>query len=103
MLWFGSSIYPTANRRFYQMSKYRIQVKVELIECNDDSIENDLIELADGSLAMAISEKDAISIDKCEISILQTAYPSIRKAISKHLSDVSKKKHLKEPIQKQTL
>jgi hypothetical protein len=32
-----------------------------LIECNDDSIENDLIELADGSLAMAISEKDAIS------------------------------------------
>jgi len=24
------------------MSKYRIQVKVELIECNDDSIENDL-------------------------------------------------------------
>jgi hypothetical protein len=76
------------------MSKYRIQVKIELIECNDNFNENDLFEQADGSLAMTISEKDAISIDKCESSILQTAYPAIRKALSKHLSDVSKKKAL---------
>ena len=74
------------------MSKYRIQVKVELIECNDDSNENDLKEQKDGSFTMLISEKDAISIDNCERAILLTAHPTIRTAISKHLSDISKKK-----------
>jgi hypothetical protein len=85
------------------MGGYRIQVKVEMVECNDDSNENDLIEQIDGSFAMMISEKDAISIDNCESAILQTAYPTIRKAISKHLSDVSKKKPLKEPTLKKML
>jgi hypothetical protein len=83
------------------MGKYRIQVKVELIECNDDSNEHDLTEQKDGSFAMTISEKDAISIDNCERAILLTAHPTIRNAISKHLSDISKKKSLKEPNQKQ--
>ena len=82
------------------MSRYRIQVKVELIECDDDSNENGLKEQKDGSFAMTISEKDAISIDNCERSILQTAYPTIRKAISKHLSEISKKKPLKERSRK---
>ena len=83
------------------MGKYRIQVKVELIECNDDSSENDLTEQKDGSFAMTISEKNAISIDNCERAILLTAHPTIRNAITKHLSDISKKKFLKEPNQKQ--
>lgn len=86
-----------------EMGKYRIQVKVELIECSDDSTENGLTEQNDGSFAMTISEKDAISIDNCERAILQTAHPTIRKAISKHLTDISKKKLLKEPAQKQKL
>ena len=85
------------------MSKYRIQVKVELIECNDDSNKNDLNEQNDGSFTMLISEKDAISIDNCARAILLTAHPTIRAAISKHLSDISQKKPLKMLAQKQKL
>ena len=44
---------------------------------------------------MTISEQDAISIDKCESSILRTAYPTIRDAISKHLTEISKKSRKK--------
>jgi len=62
------------------MGKYKIMVK-------------------NGCFAMTISEKNAISIDNCERSLLQTAYPAIREAISKHLSDVSKKRFLKKPNQ----
>ena len=48
---------------------------------------------------MAISEQDAVSIDMCEKSVLQTAYPTIREAVSKHLSKVSKKKPTKYPVE----
>ncbi len=73
------------------MGTYKIEVSVKLIECND-SEEQDLTEQPDGSFVMKISEKDAISIDHCEKSILQTAYPTIRKAVSRHLTEISKKK-----------
>jgi len=48
---------------------------------------------------MAISEQNALSIDMCEKSVLQTAYPTIREAVSKHLSKVSKKKPTKYPVE----
>lgn len=73
------------------MGTYKIKVSVELVECNDGK-EQDLIEQPDGSFVMKISQKDAISIDHCEKSILQTAYPTIRAAISRHLTEISKKK-----------
>ena len=62
------------------MSKYKIKVNVELIECDESEPNN-----------VTINEQDAISIDKCESSVLQTAYPMIRDALSKHLTEVSKK------------
>ena len=77
------------------MGNYKIKVSVELVECNDGEEQN-LTEQSDGSFAMTISEKDAISIDHCEKSVLQTAYPSIRSAVSKHLMEISKKKHSKK-------
>ena len=80
------------------MGTYKIKVSVELIECND-SREQDLTELSDGSFEMKISEKDAISIDHCEKSVLQTAYPAIREAVSKHLTEISKKKPVKKDPQ----
>jgi len=46
---------------------------------------------------MTISEKDAMSIDLCERAVLMAAHPTIREAISKHLSEISKKKPLKKP------
>lgn len=80
------------------MGKYKIKVKVELVECNgaeqDDPAKQD-----DGSFTMTISERDAISIDNCEKAILRTAHPTIREAISQHLSQTSKKRLLKKQNQ----
>ncbi|MBW2592716.1 MAG: hypothetical protein JRE58_06905 [Deltaproteobacteria bacterium] len=73
------------------MAKYKIKVRVEFIEC-DDTVNHKVTKDGDGSSSMIISEQDAISIDMCEKCVLQTAYPTIREAVSNHLSDISKKK-----------
>jgi len=76
------------------MGNYKIKVNVELVEC--DASEHDLQKEMDGNFTMTISEADAISIDNCESSVLRTAHPAIREAISRHLSEISKKKLLKK-------
>ena len=63
---------------------------MELVEC-DDFEQGDLTRQEDGSFSMIISEQDAISIDKVESSVLQTAYPTMREAVSRHLTQISKK------------
>ena len=77
------------------MSNYQIKVKVEIVEC-DDKKDNAPREKDDGSFEMIIDEKDAISIDNSENALLTTAYPTIRKALAKHLEEVSKKKSSKK-------
>jgi len=72
------------------MSKYKIKVRVELVEC-DETENHEINKNNDGSFSMVISEQDAISIDMCEKSVLQIAYPTIREAVSNHLSQISKK------------
>lgn len=76
------------------MSKYKVKVSVELVEC-DGSEDHEINQDTDGSYSMVISEQDATSIDMCEQSVLQVAYPTIRKAVSNHLSQVSKKSNEK--------
>ena len=76
------------------MSRFKINVKVELVEC-DDFEPGDLTKNPDGSFSMTISERDAIRIDKVDSSVLQTSYPAIREAVSKHLTQISKKKPVK--------
>ena len=78
------------------MGKYKVKVNVELIECNDDAKEHDPLKEKDGCFSMTISERDAISIDHCERAVLMAAHPTIRDAISRHLSEISKKKPLKK-------
>lgn len=78
------------------MSKYKIKVNVEFVEC-DETENHEINKNSDGSFSMIISEQDAISIDMCERSVLQTAYPKIREAVSNHLSQISKKKLKKKP------
>ena len=56
------------------MTRYKVKVSVELVEC-DESISDTPTEQQDGSFSMVISEKDAVSIDKCEKNILK---PHIR-------------------------
>jgi hypothetical protein len=73
------------------MTRYKVKISVELVECNE-AVSDTPIEQRDGSFSMVISEKDAVSIDKCEQSVLKTAYPTIRSALSGHLEEISKKK-----------
>jgi hypothetical protein len=82
------------------MGKYTIRVKVELVECEEAKVRGVQKE-SDGHFSMTIDERDAISIDKCEKALLLTAYPSIRDAISAHLSEISKKKPRKKGRQQQ--
>ncbi len=72
------------------MGKYQIKVNVEIVECSESEL-SDMLKQEEGSLKMTISEEDAISIDKCEQALLKTSYKSIREAISRHLTEVSKK------------
>ncbi len=76
------------------MPKYKIKVSVEFIEC-DDTVNHEVKKDNDGNSSMIISEQDAISIDMCEKFVLQTAYPTIREAVSNHLSEISKKNRKK--------
>ena len=82
------------------MAKYKIKVNIELVECGDEFINSEPMKHNNGNFTMTISEQDAISIDKCESSILRTAYPTIRDAISEHLTEISKKKPKKETVKK---
>jgi hypothetical protein len=81
------------------MGNYKIKIKVELVECENQDIHGPL-EQHDGSFEMVIDGKAAVSIDKSEKALLSTAYPSIREALSKHLENISKKKSLKKPKRK---
>jgi hypothetical protein len=75
----------------YKRYRYKVKINVELVECNE-AVSDTPTEQRDGSFSMVISEKDAVSIDKCEQSVLKTAYPTIRSALSGHLAEISKKK-----------
>jgi hypothetical protein len=75
------------------MKNYKIKVNVEIVEC-EEPVQNEPVKLNDGSFELNISDKDACSIDNCEKALLIANYPAIREAISKHLSEISKKKLL---------
>jgi hypothetical protein len=80
----------------YQMGKYKIRVKVEVVEC-DEAGDNSPMKQNDVSFEMSIDEADAISIDNCEKAVLRTSHEAIRDALSEHLSQASKKKPSKKP------
>ena len=84
------------------MSKFKIKVSVEFVEC-DETENHEVNKNNDGSFSMIISEQDAISIDMCERSVLQTAYPTIREEVSNHLSQISKKNPKKNPEKEKKL
>ena len=73
------------------MSEFKITVNVEIVE-SKDSVKTGSEKIKDGKFSMTISDADAISIDNCEQAVLETAYPAIRNAISKHMEELSKKK-----------
>lgn len=73
------------------MGNYEIRVNIEIVETNDP-VENEPAKTKDGSFKFIISESEAVSIDKCEKAFLWTNYEAIRDAVSKHLTEISKKK-----------
>ena len=72
--------------------RIRTQVVVEDIDTEETQQTNGVRQYADGSFEMMLSDADATSIDKSEQAILQTAWPAMRDALSRHLTVVSKKK-----------
>ena len=78
------------------MGKYKVEIKVKIVECREQNA-HDPLEQNDGSFEMVIDESAAFSIDRSEKALLSTAYPTIRKALSKHLEEISKKKLLRKP------
>ena len=73
------------------MSEFKITVNVEIVE-SKAPVKTGSEKIKDGKFSMTISDADAISIDNCEQAVLETAYPAIRNAISKHMEELSKKK-----------
>ena len=60
------------------MGKYKIRVKVELVEC-DGAKEHGVIKEDDGCFAMTITEQDAINIDNCESKGVKSALDSCKR------------------------
>jgi hypothetical protein len=80
------------------METYQIRMKIEIVPCHHPPTQEPITQ-QDGSVSFTLSEEDAIKIDVCEQAVLQTVYPTLRATLSKHLSEVSKKKaqeHLTE-------
>ena len=83
------------------MKNYKIKVNVEFVECNEEEDAAPREKQA-GGFEFNISESTAISIDKCEQALLSVNYEAVRDALSKHLTEVSKKKSLSK-VQKKNL
>jgi hypothetical protein len=72
--------------------RVRTQVVVEAVDCDEAELSGEVQRGADGGFEMMLSEDDGTSIDKSEQGILGTCWPAMRKALSEHLQEVSKKK-----------
>ena len=75
------------------METYQLRLKVELVPCSESPTDTP-VKQSDGSVQITLSETDALNIDVCEQTVLQTLYPTLRKTLATHFSDVSKKKPL---------
>ena len=82
------------------MRKYKIKVNVEIAEYEGTELNTPTMG-ENGSFEITLSEKDSLNIDTCEHALLSTAHPALRAAISKHLTEVSKKKPLSKEYQGQ--
>jgi len=68
---------------------YRVKVDIKFEACQDSP--NSEVVNNDGAFEMIIDGNEAASIDACEQALLKTNFPALREAISKHLTDISKK------------
>jgi hypothetical protein len=73
------------------MDTYQIRVSIEMVP-STEAPTSEAVQQADGSFQFTLSAADAVNIDACEQALLRTTYPSLRRALSEHLSAMSKKK-----------
>jgi len=73
-----------------------VSINVSLRETEDPATENDGVErMDDGSFRVVLDPQAEFNIDRLENALLQTSYPALRKALSDHLEQASKKKPAK--------
>ena len=80
------------------MSAYKINIKIEMTECETQKNAGVPFKNRDGSQSMIIHESDAANIDKCENSVLRVAHPAIRDALAIHLTEFSEKAAIEQDI-----
>lgn len=73
------------------MKNHKIRIRVEIVECEEEN-NGKAEKVNDGEFEMIVTGQQAVSIDDIEQAVLATNYPAIRDALSKHLSEISKKK-----------
>jgi hypothetical protein len=73
------------------MSNYEIKIQVDIRPTEQDVIAN-VAPSDDGSFRIVIGRDCGQSIDQCEQALLALNYPVLREALSRHLSEVSKRK-----------
>ena len=73
------------------MDTYDIRIRIDIVP-SSESPTTSPSQQNDGSFRVTIPAADAGNIDMCEQALLQAAYPSLRTALSDHLSALSKKK-----------
>ena len=71
---------------------YRIRTHIVIEEVEEPEETSEVSQQADGGFERMLSEADATSIDKSERALLQTCWPAMREALTRHLTAVSKKK-----------
>jgi hypothetical protein len=71
--------------------RVRTHVVVEDVDTSGTEAFGEVVEGADGSFELMLSEKDGFSIDKSEQAVLATCWPAMRAALAAHLVSVSKK------------
>ena len=73
-----------------------VSINVGFRETEDLATENDGVErMDDGSFRVVLDPQAEFNIDRLENALLQTSYPALRKALSDHLEQASKKKPVK--------
>jgi hypothetical protein len=71
-----------------------VSINVSLRETEDPATENDGVErMDDGSFRVVLDPQAEFNIDRLENALLQTSYPALRKALSDHLEQASKKNY----------
>lgn len=75
------------------MSNVKVKINVDFGETEDAVTENGEVKhLDDGVFELVISHESEFDIDHLESAALNTCYPALRDALSKHLEKAGKKK-----------